>query len=572
MTRFPCLLFAVLFLASSALAAPLSPDLSADVDALFQKWDRPDVPGMSVGIIRDGSLVYARGFGLANMEARQPNAASTVCRIYSMSKQFTAACIALLAEEGKLSVDDDVRKYFPDMPDYGKTITLAHLIHHNSGLRDYLGLVWLAGRRPEDYENEAAVLPLIFAQKDLNFEPGSEHAYTNTGYLLLSLIVEKVSGKPLREFADERIFRPLGMTHTHFHDDYTEVIPDRAWGYFPKDDEETKWGISINNSNIVMGCGGMMSTLADWARWDANFYDNQLPGGPELIERMLAPGVLDSGTATHYGYGIVVSEYRGLRLVSHGGAYRAHRSDWWQFPEQRLSVMVFANYSEADTGVLCRQIADLFLSESYAEDTEARTVPAGIAYVDVPEKALEKFAGMYRNTVTGSIYRFNVEDGAFTVQTTVHRLALGAVDATTFIALDAPENHLFRFEFVEQEDGSHRVRALYAGRSTWELEPLYVVPHRRGELREYAGRYYNEDLDVTYDIHRRGRGLTYTQNGYTRELEPAPGTENKPGDVFRAGRNEYAFSRDDSGRINGFTMDTSRAKHLRFVRVDGQDS
>jgi len=575
MTRFVLSLFCAVVCCAAALAAPaLSPELESRVDAVFAQWDHPDTPGAVVGIIRNGTFVYRKGFGLANMEARQPNAATTVCRIYSMSKQITATCIALLAEEGKLSLSDDVHKYFPDMPDYGKPITLYELIHHTSGLRDYLSLVWLSDHRPDDYDNEAAVLPLLFAQKGLNFEPGTQYSYTNSGYLLLSLIVEKVSGEPIRQFADEHIFKPLGMMHAHYHDDYTEVVPDRAWGYFPKNDERTRWGISINNSNIVLGCGGIMSTLDDWARWDANFYHNRLPGGQALIDRMLTPAILPNGSSTYYGYGIGVGDYRGLRLISHAGAYRAHRSEWWQFPRQHFSIIVFCNSSEANTSQLCRQIADLFLSETYAANTEAQTIPADVKYVKVPEKRLEKYAGTYRNTVTGSIYRFRVEDGTFTVRTSVNQLALRAVDATTFIAPNAPERHLFRFAFQRQPDGSLYVHALYDGQRTWELEPLYVVRHSRRQLAEYVGRYYNEDLDVSYDIRRHGRGLVCEQAGYERELSPAPSTEKKPGDVFRGrpGRNEFAFTRDAHGSVVGFTMDTSRAKHLKFVREAGKDS
>jgi CubicO group peptidase (beta-lactamase class C family) len=257
-----------------------------DVDRLFAKWNKPDSPGAVIAIIKDGAIIYSRGYGMANLDYGMPNTPSTVFHLASVSKQFTAFAIYLSAQDGKLSLDDDIRKYLPELHDFGKRITIRHLLHHTSGLRDQWNLLALAGWRLEDVIRAEDVLDLIWRQKELNFDPGSAYLYSNTGYTLLGLIVERVSGKPLSEFAQERIFRPLGMAHTHFQNGYGTIVKDRAYSY-----ERTGHGgyeyVALSYSTV--GPSSLFSTVGDLALWDQNFYTGQI-GGKLLIAEMEAPG------------------------------------------------------------------------------------------------------------------------------------------------------------------------------------------------------------------------------------------------------------------------------------------
>ncbi len=265
----------------------MNSELSAQTDAIFAAWDRPDTPGCALGIVHHGELVYFRGYGRANLDYGLPITSQTVFDIASTSKQFTAACIALLMEQGHLALDDDVRRHLPELPEFGHTITVAHLIHHTSGWRDYLTLMEFAGYRDEDYISVAEVMALLQKQQGLNFTPGAAYQYSNTGYFLLGQLVERLSGQSLDAFANKHILKPLGMSHSHFQDDQTRIVPNRATGYTPTD----AGGYRLDVSTLDMvGDGGLMTCVDDLVLWDRNFYDNELGrGGPALIDLMTTP-------------------------------------------------------------------------------------------------------------------------------------------------------------------------------------------------------------------------------------------------------------------------------------------
>src|SRR5438132_6522627 len=280
-------------------------DLAANekVDRLFARWAKPDSPGCAVAIIKDGQIIYKHGYGVADLEHNVPITSTTVFDIGSISKQFTAMSIGLLAKQGKLSLDDDIRKYIPEIPNYGTPITIRHLIYHTSGIRDYLPLMALAGMPSENYYAYKQMLDLLARQKQLNFKPGDEHLYSNSGYLLLAQIVKKASGKSLREFADDNIFKPLGMNKTGFVDDHTLIVMNRATGFTPKEDGS---GYQRNISFFdLVGDGGLMTTVEDLFLWDENFYENKVGGGGrELINQVLTPGKLNNGKTLDYAYGL----------------------------------------------------------------------------------------------------------------------------------------------------------------------------------------------------------------------------------------------------------------------------
>src|SRR5580692_6950049 len=332
---------------------------SAAVDEVFADLTKAGSPGCAAAVYRNGRIIYARGYGLANIEEDVPIMPQSVFDIGSTSKQFTAASILLLEKQGKLSVNDDVRKYIPELPDYGPKITILHLLNHTSGLRDYLTLMDLAGINTDSVTTDEDALQIITRQKALNFAPGSDWLYSNTGFFLLSIIVKRVSGKTLREFAAENIFTPLGMTHTQYRDDHTALIPDRAMAYDPK---EKKDGFKLDASYFEQtGDGAVHTSVEDLIKWDENFYSGQV-GGRDFLAELQEPGKLNTGKALDYAKGLRIADYRGLRTVSHGGSWGGYRAELLRFPEQHFSVACLCNLGSANPSKRAHQVADIYLA------------------------------------------------------------------------------------------------------------------------------------------------------------------------------------------------------------------
>ena len=340
--------------------------LPAAVDAIFAEYAGADGPGCSVGVIQDGRLIGSEGYGMANLDHGIPNSPATVFRTGSVAKQFTAGLIALLALRGDLDLDAPVRRYLPDFPDYPDPPTVRHLVHHTSGVRDYIGLMSLAGNRSEDFFTNDEVIAAINRQRELNFEPGAEYLYSNAGYFLLGRIVAAVPGRSLREFARTHLFDPLGMRHTHFHDDHNEVVARRATGYSPTDD-----GFRIDVTTLDMvGDGGVFTTVEDWVAWDRNLETGAV-GGPDWVALMHQRGVLNSGDTIPYAFGIAHGEHRGLATVGHGGAWVGYRAGMTRYPETGYSFVALCNRSQIDPMGLIAATAEVYLEDRMAPVEEA---------------------------------------------------------------------------------------------------------------------------------------------------------------------------------------------------------
>ncbi|HEX4683460.1 MAG TPA: serine hydrolase domain-containing protein [Gemmatimonadaceae bacterium] len=359
---------------SAAQAASRSvPDsVAAKIDAVYDRYSGADAPGCAVGVFQNGRIAFEKGYGSANIEYGVPITPTSPFIMGSVSKQFTAAAIALLVEDGRLRLDDEVHKYVPELRDYGKPITIDQLVHHTSGIRDFWTLVQTADMRNDDGYAVDDILRLASRQRHLNFDPGAEYNYSNTGYVLLGVIVRRVSGKSLRQFADERIFGPLGMTHSHFHDDHNEPVPGRVIAYDPAPSgSRGPWKIDVW-ANDVVGQGGLMTTVEDLQKWDENFYTGTV-GGPAFLARQLQQGVLNDGTRLAYAFGLEVGEYRGLRLVEHSGSTGGYRTDIARFPERHTTVATMCNVSTADTPALAHAVADAVLAGAF---TKPKPAPA----------------------------------------------------------------------------------------------------------------------------------------------------------------------------------------------------
>src|SRR5215469_12544227 len=349
----------------SAVSAFATDAATQKVDELFAQYDRPRSPGCSVGI---GKFAYRRSFGEASLELSVPLTSQSVFYMASVSKQFTAASIVLAAEQGFLSLDDDVRKYIPELPDYKMRITLRQMLHQTSGFRDFLDLTDLAGRDISALSFPDEVLTLIARQKGLNNVPGEEFVYSNSNYFLLGLVVKRATGKSLAEFAAANIFQPLGMRHTFFYDDHTVVVPNRVAAYDAGKDG--KFLVDWSTLFDIVGSGGLMSNVDDLLQWDRNFYSNEVGGGT-LAKALETFGLLNNGHQINYGLGLWIGEYRGLRTVEHSGSTFGYRTELLRFPEQRFSVIALCNIANADVEGLARKISDLYLEKQLKYDATA---------------------------------------------------------------------------------------------------------------------------------------------------------------------------------------------------------
>jgi CubicO group peptidase (beta-lactamase class C family) len=401
-------------------AAAPGDTLSAAVDRMFEGWHRPDSPGAAVLVLRDGEVVHRRGYGMASLEHGVPVRPGTVFDIASVSKQFGAFAVALLEADGRLALDDAVQEYIPELPDFGKTITIRHLVHHTSGLRDWPGTLSMAGWSYEDVMSFEQILRMAFHQQDLNFPPGEEYAYSNTGYNLMAEIVARVSGMSFREFCEERIFAPLDMMRTHFHDDHTEVVPDLAQSYRPAPGGGHR---RVTSNLTALGSSSLYTTVDDLARWVLNFEEPRV-GGTAVVRRMHERGVLNGGDTIQYAWGQNVSTYRGLRRVTHGGSWAGYRSTLTRFPDQRFTVIILSNVSDVNPGGLADRIAELYLADEMAPAPRVAQGageggqgggggPGGAGPEPWQPSAgdLTAYAGTYESRELFTRYRLEVRDG-----------------------------------------------------------------------------------------------------------------------------------------------------------------
>jgi CubicO group peptidase (beta-lactamase class C family) len=343
---------------ASGAAAPSMSTVAAArwIDSVFAAYASPTSPGCAVGVTRNGSLLLAKGYGMSDVAAHVAITPDTRFNIASLSKQFTAMSVVLLAQDGRLSLDDSVRRWIPELPSFGKTITIRELLNHTSGLRDYMTLLAVSGWSDDSELTEQQVLDLLHRQRSLNFDPGDEFLYSNTGYVLLSLVVRRASGESLRDFAAARIFAPLGMTETEFRDDHNIHIENRAVGYESAGDAMRP---SEPRTDVV-GDGGVYSTVSDLAKWDANFVSGRV-GGAQAIAMLEQPGKLNNGQTIPYGLALAIGRVAGMRTVGHSGSYGGYRATMLRFPDAGLGVITLCNTTQAATPALAEQVGTLML-------------------------------------------------------------------------------------------------------------------------------------------------------------------------------------------------------------------
>jgi len=519
--------------------------LPARVDRVFAQWDRPGSPGCAVGVSRDGRVLYTHGYGAANLEYDVPITAASIFESGSVAKQFTAAAIVLLAQDGKLSLDDDIRRYVPEVPDFGETIRIRHLLTHTSGLRDQWELLGIEGRGPgTQVHSPATTLDLVAHQKSLNFPPGTEYSYSNTGYALLGVIVQRVSGESLDAFTQARLFKPLAMTHSRWRDDFTTVVKGRVTAYSGSAERGFRTDMSFTN---MIGNGGLLTTVGDLLLWNENFF-NPLVGGRPLVDTMQTRMVLRSGRRITYALGLEVGTYDGVAEVSHSGATAGYRTFLARYPEQHVSLAVLCNAGSSNPVVLGHQVADLLVTKPAAADQ------SGTAVVALSASQLERWAGTYVDQRTDRSSRFGVRGGTLinedapnaemrATSPNVFRLA-GSADLV--FTGSAPA----RSAVMIRADGDRTV-----------LTEARARPLSPSALAEYAGTYTSDELDVKLVVAVKNGGLVLRRR-------PADEMTMRPiyDDDFGTPIGSLRFSRDAAGRITGFGVFSGRIRNVRFGR------
>lgn len=533
------------------------------IDAIFASWDRPDSPGLMLGIVHDGRLVWQRGYGLANLDHDLPIGPQTRFFIASMSKQFVAACLHLLAMEGHLNLDDDCRTFIPELPDYGQPIRLRHLLYHTSGLREYTSLVEMAGGRPlHDPMTNGDVLQLLARQKGLNAPPGQEFAYSNSGYVLLAEVIERVSGQSLRDLVRERIFEPLGMQHSEFDDDASRVVKERAESYAPHPTDGFRRFVKCYD---VYGDSGIWSTVEDLARWDENFY-RPLVGGTEFVSRMLAPGRLENGEPLAYASALAHWPYRGLRSLIHGGLAMGFRTQMMRFADQRFTVICLMNVLTTSTLDLCQRVADLCLADDFSEPP-ARIDPM----LALPPHMLSSLTGVYLDEATGMNVDVGVHDGRVWVDLFGSRAPLAPLRSPAMPGAWSEQRADFRVlggpmlvDFCFDRSNATRPWRLTIFAEMHELPvmaQIFPAAPASSLLTDYAGQYISEELNTVYTVNASSDGLEL-------HITDRPPVALRPGllDTWRAQSDAYCFQRNAQGAVAGFLLQVPRARNVRFVR------
>lgn len=543
---------------SQSVPAPTAHTLPADrhqqVDAIFAPWATTDTPGCALGITSNGTLDLSKGYGLANLEHGVSITPQTVFHAASMSKQFTAFAIGLLAQDGKLSLQDDVRRHLRELPDYGRTITINHLIHHTSGLRDQGQILGLAGWRTDDVYTQADVLWALTRQSRTNFEPGSEIVYGNSAYTLLAEIVQRASGLSFAAFTRERIFTPLAMNDTRFRDNHNDISRGRASAYARQPDGS--WRISQPNFDHV-GSTGLQTTVADMLTWQSNLLSGEV-GGRALSAWMQTSGTLNDGTAITYGGGLRLAGYRGLRQVGHDGQDGGYRAQAVLFPDQRLAIVALCNGSPIDPNRLVDAVANVYLGDQMGTPALAPAI--------VPRQtghSLSLLAGTYWSPLTDEIVRLEWNDGA--LRQTGASGALVATGTDLFRPADQPHE----WRFVRAGGAPDGVAVELRIKDSWPtarvFTPIDEPLPTDAALAALTGSYHSQDTAMTYQVTLvAGKLILSWPRQNTVELTPVGG------DRFVGSRGTVTFLRDASGAVRGWTLSNRRLRRLEAVRVTGR--
>lgn len=516
------------------------------IDSIFSEWNKTETPGGAVGIFKDGEILFSKGYGLANLEYNIPNSPTSVFRIASTSKQFTAACIVKLAEKGKVSLDDNLKSFFPEFPDYAEKITIRHLLNHTSGIRDYYVIAYLKGLTNNAFFTDEDVMDWLINQQELNFEPGSQFMYSNSGYWLIYQIINKVSSMNMADFAQSELFKPLKMNFTHFQNNHNQIVKNRASGYSPKKDNEYQ----INMTSLDMiGDGGIFTTIEDLKNWDDEFYSHNTLGD-NFWKTMTQKAILNNGDTIDYACGLFIEEYNGYKTIRHRGSFVGFKAEYIRFPEEGFSIAILANRSDANPARLVENVADLFL----ADNSEIKSSPASQKSININPSELKQFTGKYWSKkqlkqteiklINDTLFYHQSNDKIQPlIPISKNQFKLNDINSETFLTFEKNSNQkLIRISIQNIEDD--------------ELTYFNFKPKSIEELKQIEGSYYSKEMEVNYHIKLHKNQLElYINNQYISPLLQ----------VY-----ETTFKNDRFGVFifeeHGFRLNTSRAKNILFIK------
>ncbi len=520
-------------------AGQSDPAVAAKVDQVFKAWT-DTTPGCAVGVSVKGHSVLEKGYGMADLEHDAKNGGDTIFEAGSVSKQFTAAAVLLLAREGKLSLDDPVRKHVPEVPDYGAPLTIRHMLNHTSGLRDWGSVAAIAGwPRTTRVHTHAHVLDIVKRQRSLNFPSGTRYSYSNTGYNLAAIIVSRVSGEPFAEFSRKRLFEPLGMAHTSWRDDYTRVVKGRAIAY---SDRGGGFSQDMPFEN-VHGNGGLLTTVGDLLKWTANFASPRI-GDAAFVREQQEPGRFNDGRQHGYALGLFIAPYKNVREVGHSGSTAGYRAYLADYPDQRVSVAVLCNVGSGNATQYAHAVADLYLGS--AVSGAVAPAPSTTSYALKAAEA-EAIAGLYRSTETGEPLRLVKDQAGLRIE---GGASLQAQSGTRFSTTNR--------RTVEIEGARLRLLDQYGTVEPYERVPDASLQPR--PLTDYVGTYVSDEAEVTF--------VASVQDG-TLVLKRRPDTTIRLAAVYADGFRGLGFirfHRDSAGKVTGFSVSQDRVWDLRFAK------
>ncbi|MGD1890372.1 MAG: serine hydrolase domain-containing protein [Cyclobacteriaceae bacterium] len=547
--RFTFLLFAISCQLTLVGQAQLVDTQHQKIDSLFIGWNQPNHPGGVVGIQQKGKTVFHKAYGLASLEYLVPNTTGTMFNTASVSKQFTAMGIVLLHQEGKLSVDDDIRKYIPELPDFGSTITIRHMLHHTSGLRSLHALLGLAGWRGDDLRTNEDLYRLMEQQQDLNFTPGDEYLYCNTGFMYMAKIIETVTKEKFTDWMQQSIFAPLGMMDTYVEDQYNRVVTQNATSYHGSADEGFTRAVEYWD---YVGSGNMHSTARDLLTWMSNFA-NPSPGWEEHFTMLQTLDNFNDGTPNPYAFGVNIGSFYEQRLVTHGGSIGGFRSNVITFPDKELSIVILTNFSSANPGQKTRAIAGILLGS----EESAPSADSSVETIQLSKKALTKFEGDYwnnREKYTRRVYL--KEDTLRYARSKNNESALLPISKNEFLMLGASSDLRVHFE---EAKGTMNMSVATQNESPSSFYRYEATESNSDELTNYTGTFYSPELETSYRIVLNGDELAahHTRHG------KLPMKRVKK-DVLEG---EWPLSiveyqRDDNGNIEGIQVSNGRVRNL----------
>jgi len=523
----------------------------AKINQLFAPWDRPDSPGAAVVVVKDGAVVYQHGYGYADLEQHIPITPQTRFDVASVAKQFTGLSVAMLVQQGRLSLDDDVHRYLPDVPDFGKPITINELLHHTSGLRDWPETLALSGVDWQGPITLDTIREMVRRQRELDFAPGDEEQYSNTGYNLLAAVVAKVTGRTFRAWTDANLFQPLGMKRTMVCDDPDEIIADRALSYVPDGSGGFK---RVDSQLAAQGSSSLFVSAEDMGRWLLNFETGRV-GGKTAIALMQQAGKLNSGRATDYGFGLGLGEYHGIRRITHGGSWAGYRSFMMWMPERRFGIAIFANTSDVDTYDLAMKITSLYLGTPPAPAAQSRA-KLPVTDFKADPASWGAFPGIYR-LGSGWLLTITREGDQLMAQAThEEKFRMTPLSETNFFV----EAYGAAVAFVRNGSGTV-TNLLYRGIHAPKLNLPEVTPTG---LAAYVGDYWSDELQIMVhlEIHDGRLGIRQ-RSGIWIHLLPT-GTDRFDAE---AGGFALAFARNAAGEVTEGRVSGSRVRNLRYTRV-----